>query len=90
MCMEPRFFLVSHSSHATTPQRGKEANPSLSSNSQLDWVSTFLPLKLLESRLLQRYGTHIKFLTQLSPIFGRKSGNNNTRGDYLVPMAINT
>ena len=66
--------------HDVILTRGKEANPTLSSNSQIDWVTTFYLLKPPESRLLQRSGTHIIFLTQLSPSFGRKSGNN-TRGE---------
>ena len=55
---------------------------------QLDWVGTFLPLKPPESRQLQRYGTHTKFLTQLSPSFGKKSGNKNTRRElpHSIPV----
>ena len=67
--------------HSVILTWSKEANPSLSSNSQLVWVATFQPLEPPESRLPQRSSTHIKFLTQLSPSFGRKSGNNNTRGE---------
>ena len=53
------------------PYGGKGSKP-------ISCVATLQLPKPPESRLLQRSGTHIKFLTQLSPSFGRKSGNNNT------------
>ena len=59
--------------HGAILMRFKETKVSLSSNSQ--------PLKLPKSRLLQRSSTHIMFLTQLSPCFGKKSGNNNMCGE---------
>ena len=37
--------------HGVTLTGGQEANPSLSSNSQLDWVATFYLLKPPKSRL---------------------------------------
>ena len=59
--------------HGAILMRFKETKVSLSSNSQ--------PLKLPKSRLLQRSSTHIMFLTQLSPSFRRKFGNNIMRGE---------
>ena len=70
-----------YNGHGVILTQGKAVNPSLSSSSQLGWVATFYLLKLHVNRLQQKSGTHIKFLTKLSPIFGRKSGNNNTRGE---------